>query len=353
MDVAIWTLVHIFAEGKFISLLSVVFGAGIFLMAQRLEERTAHPERAYYRRMAGLLLIGAVHAYLFWSGDILVSYAICGACAYPLRRLRPRTLLLVAGSLLLAGSAMEVVAPYYLAPIFLSYGSSLMRSLSPWTETADYSGNWITEMAARVPMAVQTETYALVSSTFWRVAGLMAAGMAFAKLGFFRCSAKKSSLLWVALAGCLLGVAVAYAGAILHKLFGWQSREGMLIDSQLSYWASLAIAAGYGACILLMTHNGIFVKASQVVAAVGRTALSNYLLQTLTCTTIFYGHGFGLFGQVHRPTQMAIVLSIWVAEAALSVAWLKPFRFGPAEWLLRVITYWRSEPMRCAPAGGN
>ena len=220
MDVAIWTLVHIFAEGKFISLLSVVFGAGIFLMAQRLEERTAHPERAYYRRMAGLLLIGAVHAYLFWSGDILVSYAICGACVYPLRRLRPRTFLLVAGGLLLAGSALEVVAPYYLAPTFFSFGSSLMRSLSPWTETADYAGNWITEMAARVPMAVQTETYALVSSTFWRVAGLMAAGMAFAKLGFFRGSAKKSSLLWVALVGCLLGVVVAYAGAILHKLFG-------------------------------------------------------------------------------------------------------------------------------------
>ncbi len=86
----------------------------------------------------------------------------------------------------------------------------------------------------------------------------MAAGMAFAKLGFFRGSAKKSSLLWVALVGCLLGVAVASAGAILHKLFGWQSREGMLIDSQLSYWASLAIAAGYAACILLMTHNGDF-----------------------------------------------------------------------------------------------
>jgi uncharacterized protein len=81
------------------------------------------------------------------------------------------------------------------------------------------------------------------------------------------------------------------------------------------------------------------------VAAVGRTALSNYLLQTLLCTTVFYGHGFGLFGQVERAGQIVIVIGIWLFQLGISPLWLRYFGFGPAEWVWRSLSYRRIQPL--------
>jgi uncharacterized protein len=78
---------------------------------------------------------------------------------------------------------------------------------------------------------------------------------------------------------------------------------------------------------------------------VGRTALSNYLLQTVICTTIFYGQGFALFGQVSRVQQAMFVVGIWIVQIVVSSLWMKWFRFGPAEWLWRSLSYRRLQPM--------
>jgi uncharacterized protein len=82
------------------------------------------------------------------------------------------------------------------------------------------------------------------------------------------------------------------------------------------------------------------------LAAVGRMALSNYLLQSVICTFIFYGYGFALFGQVSRATQMAIVVAVWLLLLIVSPIWIGHFRFGPAEWLWRTLTYFKRQPLR-------
>ena len=82
------------------------------------------------------------------------------------------------------------------------------------------------------------------------------------------------------------------------------------------------------------------------LAAVGRMALTNYLLQTAICTTIFYGHGFGLFGHVSRLSQIGFVVAIWILQLVVSPIWLKHFRFGPVEWLWRTLTYRKLQPFR-------
>jgi uncharacterized protein len=78
-------------------------------------------------------------------------------------------------------------------------------------------------------------------------------------------------------------------------------------------------------------------------------ALSNYLLQSLVCTALFYGWGLGLFGRVPRALQVPLVLAVWTVNVLFSVWWLNRFRFGPAEWLWRSLTYGRSQPMRRVP----
>ncbi|OYR81679.1 hypothetical protein DJ71_13160, partial [Halorubrum sp. E3] len=106
------------------------------------------------------------------------------------------------------------------------------------------------------------------------------------------------------------------------------------------------VAGGYVGLITLFVRwrgEGIVTRA---LAAVGRTAFTNYLLQTVIATTIFYGHGLGLFGYVSRVEAMGIVVGIWAVQVVLSVLWLRYFRFGPVEWVWRTLTYGERQPMR-------
>jgi uncharacterized protein len=93
---------------------------------------------------------------------------------------------------------------------------------------------------------------------------------------------------------------------------------------------------------------GLFKALQRGMAAVGTMALSNYLMQTIICTWLFYsfGPGLGLFGKLERHELYYVVGAIWVAEFIWSVIWLKYFRFGPFEWLWRSLTYWERQPMK-------
>ena len=98
--------------------------------------------------------------------------------------------------------------------------------------------------------------------------------------------------------------------------------------------------------IMLLCHAGCRSWLGRALAAVGRMALSNYLLHSLLCTSIFYGFGLGLYGSVERTGQMGIVVSIWVLQLLISPLWLRHFRFGPAEWVWRTLSYGKVQPMR-------
>jgi Predicted membrane protein len=84
---------------------------------------------------------------------------------------------------------------------------------------------------------------------------------------------------------------------------------------------------------------------TRAFAAVGRTAFTNYLLQTVVATTVFYGHGLGLFGAVSRAEALGMVVAFWAIEILVSVVWLRRFRFGPVEWVWRTLTYGERQPI--------
>ena len=106
------------------------------------------------------------------------------------------------------------------------------------------------------------------------------------------------------------------------------------------------MAGGYLGLVMLYAERRPDGPVTRAFAAVGRTAFTNYLLQTVIATTIFYGHGFGLFGSVTRVEQYGVVLAIWAVQVPLSVLWLRYFRFGPVEWVWRTLTYGERQPMR-------
>jgi uncharacterized protein len=124
----------------------------------------------------------------------------------------------------------------------------------------------------------------------------------------------------------------------------YELRGGMLYNA----FGSLVVALGHVGAMMLIVQSGAIAWLVRRLAAVGRMALTNYLTHSIVCTTLFYGYCFGLYGTIHRTGLAGIVLAIWAFQLIVSPIWLRHFRFGPAEWLWRSLTYWRPQPMRVA-----
>ena len=329
----VWLATAVLADGKFLSIFAMLFGAGLLL----LSGRGADIDRLHRRRMALLLGIGLLHAYVLWYGDMLVTFALCGVVVFGLRALPPRGLL--ARGVLALGCASLIALGVGLSLPWWS-SDTKARFVQVWApsremvdrEIAAYRGGWRGQMAYRAPEAFQIETSQLLLRGFWQTCGLMLVGMGLFKQGIL--SGTRSARFYLAMTGLGfgLGLPIAWYGAERARALDWDLADFMLAGTQLSYWSDLLVGVGWIGLVMLLCRAGWRASA---VAAVGRTALSNYLLQTILCTTIFYGHGLGLFARVDRVGQLLIVLAIWVAELAASRWWTRRFAVGPVEWAWR------------------
>lgn len=343
---AAWLLGHVLFEGKFVTLFTVLFGAGIVLFTESKERQGQPVLTLHYRRTLLLLAIGLCHAYLLWYGDILVIYALCALLAVFARTWRPRTLVAV-GLLLIA-------VPAALFVFFGTFASELPpEALETWQPTDEeiraeieaYRGGWVEQMDHRIPTAFAVHTALFAIWHFWRTTGLMLIGMALFKRGILSNERSDRFYRRLLVGGGLLGLGSILAGVWYRTLHDWAFVETVFFAPLFNYWGSLALAGGYIGGIMLWCRRRPTGIATGAFAAVGRTAFSNYLLQTVLATTIFYGHGLGLFASVSRVEQLGVVLLIWAIQVPLSVWWLRYFRFGPVEWLWRTLTYGERQPM--------
>lgn len=334
------------------TIFSMLFGAGIFLMTSRIEAAGQPSAALHYRRMGWLVLFGLLHAYLLWSGDILFSYGVCGLLVFLFRKWRPRTLLIV-GALSLAvtpalmlffGWSMSYWPPQQLQS--MREGLWMPSPAMIAEELAAFRGGWMAQMSERVNDALQMQTVYFVIWIFWRVFGLMLIGIAMFKMGVL--SGKRPAGLYRTMIAIAVAVGIPVILYGTHRDFatGWDFRQSFFFGMEYNYWTSIAVAFGWVGLVVLAARAAALAAATQRLAAVGRMAFSNYILHTLICTTIFYGHGFGLFGRVERTGQIAIVAAIWVLQLIVSQIWLRYFMFGPLEWLWRSLTYLKWEPFR-------
>ena len=174
----------------------------------------------------------------------------------------------------------------------------------------------------------------------------MLAGMALMKLGII--SAEKSNRFYTVtlLIGLVIGLPLIGYGASQHIAHDWSLKYSLYGGTLPNYWGSLLVAAAYMSFWMLLCKNQWVRGIRRSLAKVGRMAFSNYILQTLICTTLFYGHGFGLFGQVPRWGQLTITVAIWIVLIIVSNLWMTRFPFGPLEWLWRTLTYGKRQPMQ-------
>jgi len=321
----------------------MLLGASIVMLPGSAAEGATPVWRTHARRMAALLVVGLLHAYLLWYGDMLVALALCGAVVFLARRLSTGWLLLLGGVAFAIGSVLTIWLTWSLAqgpPADLDAWKDRYtpRRVNMVAEINQYQGGWDDQMRYRVPAAWENQTWNFATRLFWQMSGLMLIGMALFRLGVL--SAARSRVFYRALGafGFGGGVLLISLGLWRSSATKWDPLDYVLLSQELMIWGNLLVALGWVAFVMILCQRGWQLGP---VAAVGRMALTNYLLQTVICTTIFYGHGLGLFGQVDRAGQFAIVLAVWAFQLLASSAWLGYFALGPVEWAVRWLVYGR------------
>lgn len=359
---AVWGI-RFLAEGKFYSLFSLLFELGFALQILRAEERGTRFVPFYLRRLFILLLIGLAHAILLWTGDILVLYALIGAIMLLFfRRRAPRTLLIwtvvmLAVTILINAAlsglaALAQLSPEAAAEISREFADSEanMRAAAAEAGRVFATGSFLEITRQRLSDLGFMYSFAIFLG--FNVLAMFLLGLYAGRRGIFRDISGHLPLfrkiLW-------WGLPVGIIGNLVYVI----SIEG--VNRSQPTWESLiavigqtigapALTLSYVAAITLLVQHDVWRARLGPLAAVGRMALTNYLLQSLIATTIFYGYGFGLFGQIGPAVGVLFTLGIFTAQIPLSVWWMGRFQFGPVEWLWRSLTYLRWQPIKLSDA---
>ncbi len=347
----VWYFSHLLFDQKMMTIFSMLFGAGIVLMTERAEARTGHSEGVHFRRMAWLLLFGLLHAHLLWYGDILYFYAMCGFLVYFCRKWPPY-LLFIIGIAAISFASLIMLFFGYSMPMWPE--SEIASFQADWAPTqikieeelAVYRGGWLGQLPDRSLNSFFMETFLLVINLLWRAGGVMLLGMALFKLRAFNAACSTAFYFGLIGIALLIGLPLTGFGIYQHEAHEWGIKYSFFLGGQFNYWGSILVALGWIGLVMLICKTPALRLITRPFAAAGQIALTNYLMQTIICTTIFYGHGFGHFGSFTRVEQLQTVLAIWAFQLILSPIWLHFFRFGPFEWVWRSLTYWRFQPMR-------
>ncbi|MFG0292365.1 MAG: DUF418 domain-containing protein [Phycisphaerales bacterium JB050] len=371
-----WLGSHLFFEMKMMSIFSMLFGAGIVLFSQRIESRRG-PGRAagvHYRRMAWLLAIGMLHAYLIWYGDILVAYALVGMLAYLFRKLPPVILIFIAAMLLPIPPLLGIAVQSSVEDLRTAAESGSEDAVRVWSqvepmfypdaaaldaERQAILGSYSDQVRYMAPHTVEMQTQVFLMWSLWRVLSMMLLGMALFKYGVL--SAKRSYNFYIAMfvISLLIGLPLILVGVNKMHTDNFDAIAFMGVNSAFNAFGSVAVAFAWIALIMLMCKAGALGWVRKALAAVGRMAFTNYIMQSLFGAVIFYGWGFGYFGQLSRSGLLLVVLMVWMFQIIFSLLWLTRYRMGPLEWLWRSLTYWRIEPIarsrpsEFSPEGGT
>ncbi len=352
-------LIFYLARGKFVSMLSFLFGLGFALQLLRAEARGTAIFPVYRRRLLALLLFGVAHSFLLWAGDILARYAVLGFLLLFFVRLKPKAVLLAA----------LVVYTYHFGGWGLAEWRALGSSSGRESEVARAVADTQEQARFQVENSVRAyrdgsfaaitaqravDTFIVIVFDWLRSAPLL---LAYFLLGLYvgrrrwfeEITARLPLFRQVWKWGLLLGVSVHALAFLVWAM------ELPLFPARLlaPVWWDVGVPGlcfFYVSTLVLALQREAWRRRLAPLAAVGRMALSNYLLQSVICTTIFYSYGLGLYGKVGPALGLALTVLIFALQIPLSMWWIRRFRFGPAEWLWRTLTYGKLQPMRVKQA---
>ena len=320
----------IFVEASFYPIFGFLFGYGIILFVRSLENRDLKTRGPLWRRAIGLMVLGGIHITLVWDGDILVTYGSALFIMMLFIKRKAKTLLIWAAILSL------VMAPFLLVKTdFLALAGTEMEEAAAVLANGTY---WEVvlqriEFLVDIPLIfiiigipIAVVLIALVS--LFAVGPFVLLGMAAAKKDFFANISEKTALL----KRLALFVPI---GLVCKALLYWDHFAGKLLYGAGTYMLAIGYMALF-ALLYLANHDS---KLSQAFVSLGRLSLTNYLMQSIIFTTIFYGYGLGFFGELGVAMGLMLAVVVYAIQLFVANLYTKRFSIGPVEWLLRKFVY--------------
>jgi len=379
-DYYAFTLIGTAFEGTMRALFSMLFGAGMVLFTMNKQELEHGPTVAeyYYRRLLWLVLFGVINAYvLLWQGDILFYYGLCGMLLYPFRR--TKSVWLIALAVVCMGinifrtelwySELRDNRAGYLTAVQLEKAKkkptekqkeakiaweNFEKGFKPdpkkdAKELKAMRGDYGTVFTHMIPRNSGSETYGMYFGS-WDMLLMMFIGIVLLRWGFFSNKLPTSTYVTTLLVGYGLGLPISYFYAVDAQV-NWMLHIGSTVDNyrtvpfQLYDIRRVLLALGHASLLLLIYRSQLVPWLMRALTAVGQMAFTNYLMQSIICSLIFYGYGLGYYGKLPFHQLYYVVFGVWIFQLIISPIWLQYFRFGPFEWLWRSLTYWKRQPM--------
>ncbi len=381
VNLLLFQIMNVGFEGTMRGIFSILFGAGIVLMTERMENAGAGLATAeiHFRRMSWLLVFGLIHwALLLWTGEILFAYSLCGFFLFAFRKLAARIQAGIGIAALLAAAFMlnqdyhETVAlseQAAVAEAVITSGGSASGeqelALDSWQEKLSenipteetnamfegwHSGSYWNAVTGQFDFSYE---FQWAHAPFWLVFDMMPfmlIGMALLKWEVL--TAGRGATFFAAMAMVGYGIGIPLGVYELSILTSGDYGPVAASEAGRTYqFSRLAMVTGHLGLVLVVIKLGLIRWLQRGLASAGQMALTNYIGQTVICTILFYGFGFGLYGQLERYELYLLVAAIAALQMAFSMMWLLNFRFGPLEWVWRSLTYWKPQLMRLGGGG--
>ncbi len=356
LDQAVFSVVHVVADQKFMGLFSLLFGASLMLLVEKCEQTGRSAASVHYRRNFWLLVFGGLHALLLWDGDILLVYAVLGMLIYPLHRTKP-IVLVILGSLVmwfavvLAGGmdvSVDAIGQEGRAVVMKDYqpddrdiGAEIAVYQSDYNTIFDYraNGGSTDEISQQADDDTSLVRASFALAGIMRALAMMLFGMALYQWRILQLTRSARFYQAVAAIGLSTGVAVAIYGLLGNYQHDWSADyfydQGMIAG----LFAMLLMSGGYVGLISWWCLSDALSGLQAKIQSVGRMALTNYLMQSVIAVFIFQGFGLGLFGALSRLELVGVAILIGVFQLGFSTLWLSFFRQGPVEQVWRWLTY--------------
>ncbi|PFG07090.1 DUF418 domain-containing protein [Bacillus sp. es.034] len=339
-DTALFPWIDVLVQASFYPLFAMMFGYGLGIQQQRATVKGTSFYLFGVRRLVIILGIGCFHAFLIWSGDILINYAVFGLILIGFMRLSGKGLMWHGGILFLMPqvffSILLVLMTFTDPTGVTNYTNiaALQDSVSAYA-----SGSFSSIMEQRfqdwyVVNSPENLLFLLLS-----ILPMMMIGAGASKLQLLE-KVRNHKKVWMITGGCtlLIGIIIKSLPLFIESNFAYSYIQDFLGGPFLS--------VSYAIILSLLLLNEKMMKWSKPIASVGKMSLTNYLMQSIIGTLIFYSYGFGLYGEVTLTTGTMLAVGIYIIQVILSEIWLSKFRYGPVEKLWRVLSYGRGNVVK-------
>jgi len=346
LDTAVTSFVKLFVEGKFYTMFSFLFGLGFVIFFERAKARSARPTLLFCKRLLILMIIGLLHAFFIWHGDILVAYALFGFLLPLFFSRKLKTILRWAVALIsifVAFVTLGVFGIYMMDEA--TYSAMLLPMIESVKGNLDSSFYAYSQGSFAAIMAQRTADVLFVYNQMWAmffvIFPLFLFGVYVGKRGVFQnietnLSFIKKAWMWGLIIGLPLSIVKYIAGSQMNHLL---PDIYSLIYYVCNILGDTGLSIFYMTSIILLFQSNGWVQKLKPFGYVGRMALSNYLFQSIVGTMIFYSYGLGLYGQISPALGLPLVVVIFIGQIFLSKYWLQHYQFGPMEWMWKSLTY--------------